>query len=109
MKRLVAFFILLALFSTDKTMTTAQENPSLKPPVAKKNPKTTTVHGDTLVDDYYWLRERDNPDVMKYLEAENAYTDAIMKPTEAFQESLYKEMVGRIKETDVNVPYKDGE
>src|SRR5690349_13592469 len=90
-------------------MTTAQENLSIKPPVAKKAPRTTTIHGDTLVDDYYWMREKDSPEVIAHLEAENAYTEAVMKPTEAFQESLYKEMVGRIKETDVNVPYRNGD
>jgi oligopeptidase B len=109
MKKLVASLILLTLFSMDKTMTTAQENVSIKPPAAKKSPKTTTVHGDTLVDDYYWMREKNSPEVLAYLEAENAYTDAMMKPTAAFQEALYKEMVGRIKETDVNVPYKNGD
>src|SRR6185369_12494136 len=90
-------------------MTTAQENVSIKQPVAKKSPKTTTINGDTLVDDYFWMREKNNPEVLAYLEAENAYTDALMKPTEGFQDSLYKEMVGRIKETDVNVPYKNGD
>ncbi|MBS1810794.1 MAG: S9 family peptidase [Acidobacteria bacterium] len=79
------------------------------PPVAKKETKITTIHGDKLVDDYFWLREKSNPEVLNYLKAENAYTEAIMKPTEALQETLYKEMLGRIKETDLSVPYpKDG-
>src|SRR5256884_9030033 len=78
------------------------------PPVAKKIPKTTEINGPTLVDNYYWLREKKNPDVKAYLEAENAYTDAVMKPTEALQKKLYDEMLSRIKETDVEVPYKDG-
>ena len=108
MKWLGAYLLLLALFSLDIPMTTAQENISIKPPVARKSPKTTTVHGDTLVDDYYWLREKSSPEVTSYLEAENAYTDAMMKATEPFQDALYKEMLGRIKETDVNVPYKNG-
>src|SRR5690349_10966776 len=64
----------------NKTMTMAQENLSVKPPVAKKSPRTTTVHGDTLVDDYYWMREKNSPEVIAHLEAENAYTDAVMKP-----------------------------
>jgi oligopeptidase B len=81
----------------------------LKPPVAKVDPKTTTLHGDTLVDNYHWLRDKGNPDVIKHLEAENAYTAARMKHTEALQETLYKEMLGRIKESDSAVPYlKDG-
>ncbi|HKQ03566.1 MAG TPA: S9 family peptidase [Blastocatellia bacterium] len=90
-------------------MTTAQENHSVKPPVARKSPKTTTIHGDTLFDDYAWMREKNNPEVLAHLEAENAYTDAVMKPTEGFQEALYKEFVERIKETDAGVPYKNGD
>ena len=79
------------------------------PPVAKKAPHVTEVHGRKLVDEYYWLREKSNPEVRAYLEAENAYTDAVMKPTEAFQKKLYDEMLSRIKETDVDVPYKEGD
>ena len=67
-----------------------------------------TLHGDTLKDDYFWLRERENPEVRAYLEAENAYAEAFMKPTEGFQKTLYDEMLGRIKETDLTVPYRDG-
>jgi oligopeptidase B len=88
----------------------ATENPPLPtPPVAKKIPKTSEVNGHTLVDNYYWLRDKKNPDVRAYLEAENAYTDAVMKPTEALQKKLYDEMLKRIKETDVEVPYKEGD
>jgi oligopeptidase B len=79
-----------------------------KPPVAKKIPRKTTVHGDVLIDDYYWLREKSNPEVIAYLEAENAYTDAIMKPIQPLQETIYKEILGRIKQTDLTVPYKLG-
>ena len=79
------------------------------PPVAKKVPKTTEVNGATLVDNYFWMREKSNPEVRAYLEAENAYTDAVMKPTEGLQKKLYAEMLGRIKETDVDVPYRYGE
>jgi oligopeptidase B len=60
------------------------------------------------VDDYPWLRDREDPDVLAYLEAENAYADAFMEPTAGLQEVLYKEMVGRIQETDVTVPYRKG-
>jgi oligopeptidase B len=84
-------------------------SPLLAPPVAKKLPKTTEVNGRQLVDNYFWLREKTNPEVREYLEAENAYTSAVMKPTEAFQKRLYDEMLGRIKETDVDVPYKEGD
>jgi oligopeptidase B len=83
--------------------------PSLpSPPVAKIIPKVDTLHGDIRVDNYYWLRERTNPDVKKYLDAENAYTDAVLKPTTALQETLYNEMVRRIKETDQDPPYREG-
>jgi len=76
------------------------------PPVAKKVAKADMLHGERRVDDYYWLREKTNPEVIAYLQAENAYTAAGMKPTEAFQEALYKEMLGRIKQTDLSVPYR---
>jgi oligopeptidase B len=79
-----------------------------KPPVAKTVPKTTEINGRTLVDNYFWLRDKPNPEVAAYLQVENAYTDAVMKPTDGLQKKLYDEMLGRIKETDVEVPYKDG-
>src|ERR1051326_160332 len=78
------------------------------PPVAKKIPKVTEINGHRLIDNYFWLREKQNPEVKAYLESENAYTDAVMKPTEPLQKTLYDEMLGRIKETDVEVPYKEG-
>jgi len=80
-----------------------------QPPVAKKIPKTTRIHGDTLVDDYYWLREKTNPEVISYLEAENRYTEEVMRPTEALQKTLYDEILGRIKQTDLSVPYRFGD
>jgi oligopeptidase B len=76
------------------------------PPSAAKKPKVMVKFGDRRVDDYYWLRERSNPEVKEYLRAENAYTEAVMKPLEGFRESLYKEMLARIKETDESVPYR---
>jgi oligopeptidase B len=78
------------------------------PPVAPKRPKRLTAHGDTRVDDYYWLREKDSPDVLAYLKAENAYADAFMKPAEELQEKLYQELLARIKQTDLSVPYRKG-
>jgi oligopeptidase B len=79
------------------------------PPVAKKVRTTSTLHGDTRVDDYAWLRDKTDPDTIAYLEAENAYADAVMAPTQALQEQLYGEIVGRIQQTDMNVPFrKDG-
>src|ERR1041385_1983956 len=80
-----------------------------QPPMAEKKPKTTNIHGVTLVDDYFWLREKTNPAVMAHLQAENDYADAMMKPTSALQEKLYNEMLGHIKQTDDTVPYKWGD
>jgi oligopeptidase B len=79
-----------------------------KPPVANKIPKNLTIHGDTRIDNYYWLNDRKNPDVIKYLNDENAYTQAVMQPTQVFQEKLFSEIKGRIKEDDASVPQKDG-
>jgi oligopeptidase B len=79
-----------------------------QPPVTEKKPKITEINGDRLVDNYFWLREKTNPAVIAHLEAENAYTTAVMKPTEALQEKLYNEILSHIKQTDVNVPYKQG-
>lgn len=91
------------------TAAAADDSPAVKPPVAKKVPKTTQINGVTLVDNYFWMREKSNPEVRAYLEAENAYTDAVMKPTEPLQKKLYAEMLSRIKETDVDVPYREGD
>ncbi len=79
-----------------------------KPPVAKMIPKDVGMHGDKRIDNYYWLNESENPEVISYLNAENAYTEAVMKPTVALQDKLFAEMKGRIKEDDASVPYKDG-
>jgi oligopeptidase B len=78
------------------------------PPVADKQPAPTTLHGDTRVDDYAWMRDKESPKVVAYLEAENAYADAILAPTAALQETLYKEIKGRIKQTDLSVPVREG-
>ncbi|HUG53997.1 MAG TPA: oligopeptidase B, partial [Vicinamibacteria bacterium] len=95
----------------DTTLNALEAAPTTAPapPVARKVPKVETVHGERRQDDYFWLREKTNPEVAAYLEAENAYADGVMAPTAAFQESLYAEMLARIQETDVNVPYRQGE
>ncbi|GGA60394.1 oligopeptidase B [Edaphobacter acidisoli] len=80
---------------------------ALTPPLARKDPTPTTLHGQTLEDDYRWMRDKSSPEVITYLEAENAYTSAIMKPTESLQGKLYAEMLSHIKETDESVPYRD--
>jgi len=76
-----------------------------RPPIAQKKPHELSNHGITRIDYYYWLNDRENPEVIKYLEAENDYTSAMMKDTEKLQEKLYSEIVGRIKQTDESVPY----
>src|SRR5262245_28484599 len=88
----------------------AQEQPP-KPPTAKKVPKTTQIHGYTVTDDYAWMADKtkSDKDVLATRKAEADYADTIMKPTAGFQETLYKEMLARIKETDENVPYRRGD
>ena len=83
-------------------------SPNVRPPVARKEPRVDIVHGDRREDDYFWLRRKEDPEVTAYLEAENAYTDAVMKLTEDFQARLYDEMLARIKEDDTSVPYRRG-
>jgi oligopeptidase B len=78
---------------------------TIQPPVAAKVPVELTNHGQTRIDEYYWLRERENPDVIAYLEAENEYTKAVLSHTESLQEDLYNEIIGRINQTDESVPY----
>ncbi|MFL6211866.1 MAG: S9 family peptidase [Pyrinomonadaceae bacterium] len=103
--------LLLIAMATIVNINTPAQNmlTGLKPPVAKPVPKSDTTNGDTRVDNYFWLREKKNPEVISYLEAENAYTEAVMKPTADLQQKLYTEMLARIKQTDQNVPYKLGD
>jgi oligopeptidase B len=79
---------------------------ALRPPLARREPVETVLHGDRRVDHYYWLRKKESPEVIAYLEAENAYTDAILRPTEKLQDELYQEMLRRIQQTDMTVPYR---
>ena len=79
------------------------------PPVATRIPKEITTHGDTRIDDYFWLREKTNNAVQQYLIAENAYTDQMTAPTKPLQEKLYSEMLGHLKEDDSSAPVKRGD
>lgn len=81
----------------------------MTPPTALKQPKTITQHGETRVDDYAWLREKENPEVAAYLHAENDYTNSILGPLKPLQDRLYEEMLSHIKQTDENVPYREGD
>ncbi|MEW6735795.1 MAG: S9 family peptidase [Acidobacteriota bacterium] len=108
MRKLIHTLALVIVFSS-VSIIMAQTNhlASDKLPAAKKITKTSTIHSETRVDNYFWLREKTNPEVISYLESENAYTNTMMKSTEAFQETLYKEILSRIKETDLSVPYRE--
>jgi oligopeptidase B len=111
MKKTLLLISLIATMTLSYTDTIDGQNTIAlpKPPVAKKIPKDVTAQGDKRIDDYFWLREKTSPEVNSYLEAENAYTDAFMKPTVEFQAALYKEMLGRIRQTDRAVPYRLGD
>ncbi len=78
------------------------------PPIARKQPQTATLHGHTLHDDYAWLRDKQSPETIAYLEAENAYTLSVMEPLNPLIDTLYQEMLSHIQQTDVSVPYRDG-
>lgn len=82
---------------------------NIQPPIAKKKPKTLTHHQHSRQDPYYWMNDRKDPEVLEYLAAENNYLDQVMAHTASFQESLFQEMKGRIKEQDESVPYKLGQ
>ena len=84
----------------------SQRSGAPQPPIARREPIEHAIHGDRLLDNYAWLRDKNNPEVIAYLSAENAYTDAVLRNTEPFQENLYQEMLGRILQTDLSVPYR---
>ncbi len=101
MRKEIIFFVVIVLLF----LTACEKKKELVAPVAKKIPRELTVHGHTRVDPYYWLNERDNPEVIDYLEKENAYKEALMKPTRKLQEALYEEIKSKIKQSDESVPY----
>src|SRR5437899_9235042 len=109
MHKLAAILLVLLTMSTILTAATDDNNAEpLAAPMPEKQPHVREIHGYKLVDNYYWLRERQNPAVIKHLEAENAFTERAMAPLKPLQESLYKEMLGRIKQTDLSVPTRNG-
>lgn len=108
--RLMFYVLISALVAVFNVAVAAQSD--MKPPVAKKVPKVLKIHGYEITDNYAWLRDRNatkDPEIMKYLEAENAYTESFMKPHQGLADTLFKEIVGRIKQTDLSVPYKMGD
>jgi oligopeptidase B len=104
----ISILTLIMTFSISNPTFSQTADKQLKPPAVNKIPKDVTAQGDKRIDDYFWLREKGNPAVLAYLQAENAYTDEFMKPTLELQDKLYKEMLGRIKQTDLGVPYRLG-
>lgn len=90
----------------EKTIESSTTESPVLPPTARREPTPTTLHGHTLEDDYRWMRNKESEEVLAYLNAENAYTEAVMKPTEELQAKLYAEMLSHIKETDESVPYR---
>ncbi len=91
------------------SITLATPERAIQPPTAKIVPAVTTVHGDSRTDNYAWLRNREDPDTIAYLEAENAYTKAEMDHTEDLQAKIYAEILSHIKQTDLTVPVKRDE
>jgi oligopeptidase B len=109
-RKLFLLLLILSISTITFMKVTAQNgNSMLQPPSTEKKPKITEINGDKLVDNYFWLREKSNPAVISHLEAENAYTEATMKPTESLQAKLYNEILSHIKQTDENVPYRWGD
>src|SRR4051812_44621175 len=93
--------------STLKPVMTDRILPSA--PIARKDRRETKLHGQTLVDDYAWLRDKDSPEVTDYLNAENAYADALTADLAPLRDELYEEMLSHIKQTDESAPYREGD
>ncbi|MBK8302034.1 MAG: S9 family peptidase [Chloracidobacterium sp.] len=110
MKVLVGIAFLFIVIVIGNVVIVAQTD--MKAPVAKKVPKVLKIHGYEITDNYFWLRDRNDkkdPEVIKYLEDNNKYTESFMGQNAGFADNLYKEMLGRIKQTDTSVPYRKGE
>ena len=95
----------LLILSLPLTILYGCSNMNITPPIADKKEKKLIIHDDTRIDNYYWLNERENPEVISYLDEENKYTQSILKSTKSFQKKLFNEMKSRIKEDDNSVPY----
>jgi oligopeptidase B len=99
--------MLYSIVLTGFTLFSCSKTSVMNPPVAEKIEKELISNGNIRIDNYNWLKERDNPKVISYLEKENEYTDMMMRSTKKLQERLYHEIIGRIKQTDMSVPYRD--
>ena len=106
---LLAVSVQAAGCAGDGTDQAAGAGSAVEPPVAQVIPEQIETHGHTRIDNYYWLNQRENPEVIEYLEAENAYTDALMGHTDDLQADLFDEIKGRIKQTDLSLPVREGD
>ena len=97
-----------ALATVLAAMTLSAAAQPTRPPEAKRVPRVLEAFGEKRVDDYFWMRERDDPAVIAHLKAENAHTEAMLAPLAPLRETLYREMLGRIRQTDESVPWKKG-
>jgi oligopeptidase B len=110
---IAALFIVIVIGNTVIVAQPSKNSPPepMKPPIAKKEPKVLKIHGYEITDNYAWLRDRSDkkdPEIIKYLEDNNKYTEGFMGKYQGFVDDLYKEMLGRIKQTDLSVPYNRG-
>ncbi|MDO5971178.1 S9 family peptidase [Flavivirga aquimarina] len=103
---IILFLSIIFALSCKENLQMTQKITAPKSPKAKKISKKLSIHNDTRIDNYYWLNDKENPEVIAYLNAENDYTKSMMQHTETFQKELFEEMKGRIKEDDITVPYK---
>ncbi|MFH1756071.1 MAG: oligopeptidase B, partial [Candidatus Latescibacterota bacterium] len=102
---IIVLFVLIGVFGGSAAVE-SEISGLLQPPIAKIVPMTLEKHEHVRVDNYYWLKDRDNPEVISYLEAENEYADAMMAHSKELEDALFDEIKGRIKQTDMSVPYK---
>lgn len=107
LRKIKSFTAIISIIAL--ALLSACEKESMSPPTVEKKPQELEIHGDVRVDDYYWLRERENPEVITYLEAENDYVEASLADSAGLRERLFDEMRSRIKEDDSTAPYKHGD
>ena len=108
MKLYFSLFIIIysaALLSCNNTNNKLDKSIAMKYPIAQKQAKELTIHGHTRTDNYYWLNQKTNPEVIKYLEDENKYTQTKLSHTQKLQDKIFNEITGRIKQNDESVPY----
>jgi oligopeptidase B len=108
LKLLIILIIMVPIGCTTSSklkQTLHESSTGVTPPSVEKIPKELTIHGDTRIDNYYWLNERENAKTLAYLNAENAYLDTVLKDSKNFRESLFQEMKARIKERPIGASF----